>query len=102
MEKQTLNIDTTLYETGITKKYLLRKKYVPANPGHLLAVIPGVITAVFVKQGQKVHRGDSLLSLEAMKMINDVTSPRDGVIKAIHVETGKQVMKHELLLEFDT
>jgi len=48
-----------------------------------------------------VRWGDGLLVLEAMKMKNDITSPRHGVIKAIHVEVGAMVAKGQLLIEFE-
>ena len=42
-----------------------------------------------------------LLILEAMKMENTITAPRDGVLRKIHVVKGQTVGKKDLLIEFD-
>ena len=45
----------------------------------------------FVEIGQRVSAGDSLCIIEAMKMLNQIESDKDGVIKAILVENGQPV-----------
>lgn len=99
--KRTLVIDDTAYETRYTEKFLRRTSYEPPNPKHILAVIPGVIQEIYVKPGQQVRWGDSLLMLEAMKMKNDVTADLDGTIKSVHVNEKDKVMKNQLLIEFE-
>ncbi len=42
--------------------------------------MPGTITAVEVKAGDAVKTGQVLVQLEAMKMVNAIKSPRDGVV----------------------
>lgn len=93
-------IDDTSYETCITTNYLRRKPYSPNNGKKVIAVIPGLIVEVFVKQGQKVQRNEKVLTLEAMKMNNAIISPVSGVVKSI-VKTGTTVTKGELLLELE-
>jgi biotin carboxyl carrier protein len=100
-EIQKLQIDDTHYETNYTTKFVNRKRYVKPDPNKITAFIPGIITKVYVKDGSRVKRGDKLLVLEAMKMKNDVTSPRDGAIKNIFVEESKMVAKGETLIEFE-
>ena len=51
--------------------------------------------------GQEVKEDDALLILEAMKMENVLTAPRDGVIKSISASKGDAVDKGELLIEFE-
>jgi biotin carboxyl carrier protein len=94
-------VDDTTYPTNYTKKFLNRKKYVAPDPKKMLAFIPGVILKLHIKAGDRVKRGQSLLILEAMKMKNDVSSPMDGTIKAIHITEGTMVAKNQILLEFD-
>ena len=48
-----------------------------------------------------VHKGKFFYEDPIMKMKNDITSPRHGVIKAIHVEVGAMVAKGQLLIEFE-
>lgn len=99
-KKDSILIDDTLYETNLTYKFINRKKFIPHDPGKLLAFIPGIITELFIGEGDVVRRGQSLLVLEAMKMKNDVKSPVEGTIKKIHIKIGDKVMKNQLLIEF--
>ena len=101
MNTNKLNIDETIYETYLTKKFLKRKKFVPVDPKMIKSFIPGVIKDIFVKKGQKVKKGDELFILEAMKMQNRVYSPLDGKIKNILIETEQRVAKNELLIELE-
>ncbi|MGM9521210.1 MAG: acetyl-CoA carboxylase biotin carboxyl carrier protein [Oscillospiraceae bacterium] len=45
----------------------------------------------FVKVGDTVHKGDVLCIIEAMKLMNEITSDRDGVIEEICVSNGQVV-----------
>jgi len=65
------------------------------------APMPGLIIEINVIPGQEVEEGDPLLILEAMKMENVISSPRQGVIKTILVKDGDAVNKKELLVEFE-
>lgn len=97
----TLSIDDTPYETLLTKKFINRKSYTPKIPNELLAFIPGIIRDIYVKKGQEVKKGDSLLILEAMKMKNSIKAPFDAKIKSVNVEVGKMVTKNQLLIELE-
>jgi biotin carboxyl carrier protein len=99
--RATLEFDGTLYETTLTRKYALRKPYVPKDPKRLGAVIPGLVLEVLVAPGEPVRRGQSLLVLEAMKMRNSVAAPHDGTIAAVHVAPGDTVAKGQALLAFE-
>ncbi|GAL73027.1 biotin/lipoyl-containing protein [Jejuia pallidilutea] len=63
--------------------------------------MPGLILEINVKVGQEIQENDPLLILEAMKMENIITSPIDGVIKAIHATKGDAVTKDQLIIEFE-
>lgn len=65
------------------------------------APMPGLILEVFVQEGQEVKENDQLLILEAMKMENVITSPRDGIIKSIPVKHGEAVEKKFTLITFE-
>jgi acetyl-CoA carboxylase biotin carboxyl carrier protein len=47
--------------------------------------------APFVKVGDTVKAGDTLLIVEAMKVMNPITAPRGGVVKQLLVESGQPV-----------
>jgi pyruvate carboxylase len=72
-----------------------------ANPNHIGAPMPGLITGVVVQPGQKVLRGDRLLSIEAMKMETGINAEKDGVIAEVIVAVDAQVGAGDLLIVFE-
>ncbi|WP_134679695.1 pyruvate carboxylase [Paracoccus ravus] len=76
-----------------------RPKADPANDGHVGAPMPGVVASVAVSMGQKVHPGDLLLTIEAMKMETGLHADREGVVKALHVSPGQGIDAKDLLVE---
>ena len=69
--------------------------------GGLLAPMPGKISEVLIKKGQKVKAGQSLMIIEAMKMEQTIKSPNAGKISQIMVKKGQQVENGESLLVID-
>jgi biotin carboxyl carrier protein len=65
----------------------------------VLAPIPGRITAIKVREGQRVQAGDVLCILEAMKMENEIRAPKDGVVTNIRVREGASVNADEFLMQ---
>ncbi len=53
--------------------------------------MPGTILSINVKAGDQVKKGDVLLILEAMKMENEITAPKDGIITSITCTKGESV-----------
>jgi len=88
------------YMTQLTKKFSSRKPYSPRNPKQVFAFIPGTIVKVFIKEKSRIKKGESLLSLQAMKMNNELLAGISGTIKKIHVKKGDVVVKNQLLVEF--
>ena len=64
----------------------LQKKESSADSNEIHAPLPGLIYDIKIKQGNKVKKGQSLFTLMAMKMENDITAPRDCTIKEIKVK----------------
>jgi pyruvate carboxylase len=54
-----------------------------------------------VHAGQRIARGDALVSLEAMKMETTVRADRDGTIRDVLVKAGMQVDTKDLLVVLD-
>lgn len=71
------------------------------NPKHVGAPMPGTIVTVAAHAGQKVKRGDPLVSIEAMKMETMLTAERDGIVKAVHCRHGETVNAKDLLIELE-
>ncbi len=94
----TINIDGIKYTTLLTDKFKQRKKYEDPNPKLVLAFIPGTIAKILVKGNTKVKEGDLIITLEAMKMMNKVVAPMDGIVK-FHVKEQDIVTKNQLLFE---
>jgi biotin carboxyl carrier protein len=62
------------------------------------APLAGVILSVGVEAGSKVKRGDVLVSLEALKMENEIQSPVDGTVSYVGVREGQDVQSGALLV----
>lgn len=69
--------------------------------GNVTALMPGRVVRVHVQPGDVVKRGATLLVLEAMKMQNEITAPRDGSVSAVFVADGQTVDGGTLLLTLD-
>jgi biotin carboxyl carrier protein len=95
----SIALESGVFETQITKKFAQRKLYERQAPGVIKAVIPGVISEILTRTGNTVRQGDTLLILEAMKMLNRLIAPLDGTVKAIHVKAGARVVKGQVLAE---
>jgi biotin carboxyl carrier protein len=65
------------------------------------APMPGRVLEIFVKEGDIVADGDSLIVLEAMKMENIIKSTRGGVLKHIQANEGDSVEKNAVLLSYE-
>ncbi|MBF0191135.1 MAG: pyruvate carboxylase [Magnetococcales bacterium] len=72
------------------------------DPNQVGAPIPGAVGVIAVIKGQKVARGDRLLSLEAMKMETAICATQDGSVAEIHVQTGDHVETKDLLITLVT
>ena len=67
----------------------------------IAAPIPGKIAEVRVSEGQKISAGEILIVLEAMKMENDLPSPRDAVVKQILCREGDSVDLEQTLVNLE-
>jgi len=63
--------------------------------------IAGKVISVNVNDGKHVSKGDVLLLIESMKMVNEIRAPRSGVIKKVHVRPGDNIRKGDVLVEFE-
>ena len=63
--------------------------------------MPGLVVAIPVEVGQAVKRGERLVVLQAMKMENELTSPRDGRIAAVHAEEAQTVEQGFVLVTLE-
>lgn len=65
------------------------------------APMPALVVRIEVACGQQVVAGQGLVVLEAMKMENEIRSPRAGVVATIHATIGNAVEKGEVLITLE-
>lgn len=83
-----------------------KESKIPRTPGQttnmaIKAPLPGTIISVLVKPDEKVTMGQKLLTMEAMKMENNVLAEKDGVVRAVHVKPGQTVAQNDVLVEIE-
>jgi len=72
------------------------------DENNITAPMPGKIVDIFLSEGDLVNEGEPILSLEAMKMQNEISANCNGVIRKIRIQQGQSVMKDELLVEISS
>ena len=70
----------------------------PKGGGTIKSPLPGVVLDMHIKVGDTVKIGQKLWPLEAMKMENNIDSDKDGVVSAIKVHKGDNVMEGDVLV----
>jgi biotin carboxyl carrier protein len=63
----------------------------------IVAPMPGKVVRVLVEQGAQVEAGDGIIVVEAMKMQNELKSPRNGTVTTLHAQAGATVNAGEVL-----
>jgi acetyl/propionyl-CoA carboxylase alpha subunit len=72
-----------------------------SGPAPLIAPMPGLIVRVHVQAGECVQAGQPLVSMEAMKMENELRAGAPGRVRAVHAVPGSAVEKGALLVEME-
>ena len=112
-----LEVNGTRYDVEIDRKVIPSKtptlmrpeSQLPSKPRiekkeggaafEISSPLPGLIIEIYVKPGDIIKQGQKILSMEAMKMINQVLSEREGVVESIRVAPGQNVLQGETLIE---
>jgi len=63
--------------------------------------MPGKISEVCVREGDQVKKGQTLVVLESMKMLNELLAEKDGTIVSINTKAGDFTPTRGLLLEIE-
>jgi biotin carboxyl carrier protein len=69
-----------------------------AGPRRIVAPMPGKIVKVLVKAGDSVQQRQGLVVVEAMKMENELRSPKVGTVSEVRVEEGTLVEAGAILV----
>ncbi|KAH0517083.1 Methylcrotonoyl-CoA carboxylase subunit alpha, mitochondrial [Microtus ochrogaster] len=102
-------LDNTIYlfsmegsiEIGIPVPKYLSSVSSEGTQGGAIAPMTGTIEKVFVKAGDRVKAGDSLMVMIAMKMEHTIKAPKDGKIRKVFFKEGAQANRHTPLVEFE-
>lgn len=81
-----------------------KEKRIPKSPSvttnmSVRSPLPGTISKVVVKEGDIVKIGQLMLTMEAMKMENNILAERDGTVRTIHVKPGDNVLQNDILVD---
>jgi biotin carboxyl carrier protein len=68
-----------------------------SGPRKLTAPMPGKVVRVLVHEKEKVAQGQSILVVEAMKMQNEIKSPKKGIVQKLSVAEGAAVNAGDVL-----
>ena len=80
-EKKVISKETSIDNSKKITSPIIGTAYLAPEPGG----------KKFIAIGQKIKKGDTIMIVEAMKTMNHVPSPQDGVVKEIIVEDGQPV-----------
>lgn len=69
------------------------------SENHILSPIPGRIFKINMKEGDKVEKGDVVLIIDAMKMENNITSKKEGIVEKLMVELDQMIEAGTPLVE---
>jgi biotin carboxyl carrier protein len=67
----------------------------------LQAPMPGLITKILITDGASVNAGEGILIVEAMKMENEIKSPKAGILKKLFVKEKQAVEKNDNLFTIE-
>ena len=81
IEKKTIKDEVSIDKSKKITSPIIGTAYLAPEPGG----------KKFIEIGQKIKKGDTVMIVEAMKTMNHVPSPLDGVVKEISVEDGQPV-----------
>jgi biotin carboxyl carrier protein len=59
--------------------------------------MPGKVVRLLAQQGEAVQAGKGLVVVEAMKMQNEIRSPKSGTVERLLVQEGQAVIAGEVL-----
>ena len=91
---ETKEVDNTkdlINEENIVKSPMVGVAYLSADPN----------SQPYIKVGQHVKAGDTLLLIEAMKTFNEIKAPRSGIIKKIVALNSQPVEYGDTLIIFE-
>jgi len=102
-----VHLDGLAFECRLEDERVARLKGLTASGGgshrgkELRSPMPGLVLEIGIKEGDRVQAGQRLVTVEAMKMENEIRAAFEGRVKSIRVKPGKAVEKNEVMIVFE-
>ena len=80
---------------------MMPEKMPPDMSNLLLCPMPGLVISVAVKEGDEVQEGQSLVTVEAMKMENILRAEKKAIVKKINATPGDSLAVDDVIMEFE-
>jgi propionyl-CoA carboxylase alpha chain len=90
-------VDSPLGSVALAAVPRLPEPAATAEPGSLVAPMPGSVVRIEAAAGSRVGAGQPVLVLEAMKMEHQIAAPADGLVTEVRVAVGDQVQAGDVL-----
>lgn len=99
--RRWLSMDGCAYQLDKPLSTRLRREADQAAAGSLRAPMPAQVRVIEVEVGAYVHKGQTLIILEAMKMEMRLQAPRAGRVSRLAVHVGDRVNRDQVLIEIE-
>lgn len=104
-EGQRILVRGSAYEVSVRDPRSLRNRRLAAannaGPQNVTASMPGKVVRVLARAGEKIAAGQGIVVVEAMKMQNEIRSPKEGTLKELLVQEGANVNAGAVLAIID-
>jgi biotin carboxyl carrier protein len=96
-----VNVGNNQFEVSLSDPKRLRSsasgEVATDGIAQIKTAMPGKVVRILVEEGAEILQGDGVLIVEAMKMQNEMKSPKDGIVKEIKVAEGATVNAGDVL-----
>ena len=90
-----------VFDRSFAKFNIAKIKADPNNKNQVGSPLPGQVAQLFVKNGNKVIKGDKIMIIEAMKMETIISAKKSGTLENIQVISGDNVDAKDFLFEIN-
>ncbi len=92
--------EVTILDKSLEVKSDRKLKAEKNKPAHLGSPIPGTVSKIFVKEGDRVEKNTVIMTVEAMKMETSILSRVSGTVDKLYVSEGSSVSQEDLVATF--
>jgi propionyl-CoA carboxylase alpha chain len=101
VSRRGASFDAALFTPAIGALASLMPAKVAADTSKkLLCPMPGLVVSIAVSEGQTVEPGETLATVEAMKMENVLRAEREATVEKILVKPGDSLAVDDVIMEF--